>query len=130
MLIMDKETILVEQFVCEDPLCGGELFQLIEKKLGERYTYSARYPMGEEAEIQSSSEKLNDEQIFKLLNQTNWLHADISLKNADISGVEDIPSLLEGDFPLFTIGGSMPDAELRFREWVESWFKRHRELVD
>jgi hypothetical protein len=95
---MSEERILVQQFVCDDPLCGGELFQLVEREHLGRYTYFARYPMGEETELQAHSEKLTDDQVFKLLDQANWLDADISLENADISAVEDVPSLMEGDF--------------------------------
>ena len=127
---MSEERILVQQFVCEDPLCGGELFQLIEKEQGDRYNYVARDPMGEETEIQSSTEKLTDDQVFKLLDLTNWLDADISLENADISGVEDIPSLLEGNYPLFTISGSILGAELKFREWVVRWIKKNRHSLE
>jgi hypothetical protein len=123
---MSEERILVQQFVCEDPLCGGELFQLVEREHRGRYTYVARYPMGEETELQAHSEKLTDDQVFKLLDQANWFDADISLENADISAVEDVPSLMEGDFPLFTISGSVPGAELKFREWAERWIKKNR----
>ena len=86
--------------------------------------------MGEETEIQSSTEKLTDDQVFKLLDQTNWLDADISLENADISGLNDIPRLLGGDWPLFTIGGSLPGVDQRFRLWVEGWIERNRSLEE
>jgi hypothetical protein len=127
---LSEERILVQQFVCDDPLCGGELFQLVEREHRGRYTYVTRYPMGEETELQAHSEKLTDDQVFKLLDLTNWLDADISLESADISGVEDVPSLLGGNYPLFTISGSILGAELKFREWVVRWIKKNRHSLE
>lgn len=127
---MSEERILVQQFVCDDPLCGGELFQLVEREHRGSYSYVARYPMGEETELQACSQELTDDQVFKLLDLTNWLDADISLENADISAVEDVPSLMEGDFPLFTISGSIPGAAQAFRIWAESWVEKHSALED
>jgi len=127
---MEIGTTLVELFVCEDPMCGGELYQLIEKGQGDRYSYVSRDPMGEETEILSSTAKLTDEEALNLLDRTNWFHADVAIKNADISGLNDIPRLLGGDWPLFTIGGSLPGVDQRFRLWLEGWIKRNRSLEE
>jgi hypothetical protein len=127
---MRKENVLVELFVCSDPLCGEETFQLIEVEDKSGFSYIERQPMGVESELLVSSEKLTAEQVIKLLDETNWFNSDIPLELADISVVEDVPSLMEGDFPLFTISGSILGAELKFREWVERWIKKNRHSLE
>jgi len=120
---MRSERLLVNLFVCEDPLCGGETSELIEVDGPQGFSYIERQPMGEESVRLVSSIKLTDEQVIKLLNEMNWFNSDIPLELADISVVEDISSLMEGKYPLFTISGAIPEASLRFREWAEGWIK-------
>jgi len=127
---MRTKIVLVELFVCTDPLCGGETFQLIEVEDNSGFSYIDREPIGEESELMVSSKKLTDEQVIKLLDESNWFNSDIPLELADISSLEDISGLLEGNLPLFTIGGSMLGAELKFREWAERWIKKNRHSLE
>ena len=127
---MKTESVLVELFVCEDSLCGGETFELIEVEDQRGFSYIERQPKGEKSELLLSSKKLTDEQVITLLDEKKWFNADIPLGLADISGVEEVPRLFEGKFPLFTISGAIDEASLRFREWAEEWIKRHRASVD
>jgi hypothetical protein len=112
---------LVEVSVCSDPLCGVEVFSLLEGSDGKRFFYIVRDPMGEESQVAESNEKHSDDEVYRLLDEGNWFDSDIALQSAEIEGVEDIPRLLEGEWPLFTIRSSLPLTEQKFREWIERW---------
>lgn len=120
---------LVELSVCDDPLCGESVFQLIENLDGNCFVYAILDPMDEWSEISRSNEQLNEDQIYRLLDNTNWFDSDIALQSAEIDGGDYMPRLLDGDWPLFTISSSLPQAEQRFREWIERWIIANRTEV-
>jgi hypothetical protein len=74
-----------------------------------------------ESQVAESNEKHSDDEVYRLLDEGNWFDSDIALQSAEIEGVEDIPRLLEGEWPLFTIRSSLPLTEQKFREWIERW---------
>ncbi len=109
---------LVEVSVCSDPLCGVEVFALLEVADGKSFLYIIRDPMGEESQVAESNQKLSDDEIYKLLEEGCWFNSDIAIQTAEVVGTDDIPRLIDGDFPLFTICSSLPLAEKKFREWI------------
>ena len=118
---MNTERVLIELSLCEDPLCGVETFQLVEVLNEEFFIYLVRDPMQDEREVARTAQRLTDEEIYELVEQSNWFNSSISLENADITSVTEAHRLLEGDWPIFTVGGSMTSAAKRFRNWAESW---------
>jgi hypothetical protein len=117
---------LVELSICSDPLCGEEVFALLEVSDGKRFLYIVRSPMGEESQVAESNQKLSDDEVYRLLDEGNWFDSDIALQSAEIEGLEDILRPLEGEWPLFTLSSSLPLAEQKFREWIELWIGANR----
>lgn len=117
---------LVELSVCDDPLCGDSVFRLVESHDDDYFIYAILDPMNEWSEISRTKKKLTEDQIYSLLDATNWFDSDIALQSVEIDGPEYISRLLEGEWPLFTISSSLPLTEQKFREWIERWIEKNQ----